>query len=150
MASIKLKVITPEKVVIELETYQATLPVEGGEVTILPNHMPYIGAIQAGEIILRKEASGEEISLATSGGFVEFHENTLVVLADTAERAEEIDLARAEEARKRAEELKKETVHMGEEEYARTAALLEKELTRVKVARKHHTRRGISLGNGGF
>ena len=143
MASIKLKVITPEKVVIELETYQATLPVEGGEVTILPNHMPYIGAIQAGEIILRKEASGEEISLATSGGFVEFHENTLVVLADTAERAEEIDLARAEE-------LKKETVHMGEEEYARTAALLEKELTRVKVARKHHTRRGISLGNGGF
>src|SRR3990167_9463931 len=121
MASIKLKVITPEKVVIELETYQATLPVEGGEVTILPNHMPYIGAIQAGGIILRKEASGEEISLA-----------------------------RAEEARRRAEELKKETVHMGEEEYARTAALLEKELTRVKVARKHHTRRGISLGNGGF
>ncbi|MDO8566486.1 MAG: ATP synthase F1 subunit epsilon [Candidatus Moranbacteria bacterium] len=148
MALIKLKVITPEKVVIELETYQATLPVIGGEVTLLPDHMPYIGAIQAGEIMLRKVAGGEEINLATSGGFAEFHDNTLVILADTAERAEEIDLVRAEEARSRAENLKKEQVHMGEEEYARTAALIEKEFARIKVARKHHSRRGASLGNG--
>lgn len=142
---IKFKIVTPEKAVVEEEIYQATLPVEGGEVTILPLHIPYIGAIKAGEIILRKSASGEEISLATSGGFVEFHGDTMVILADTAERAEEIDLARAEEARKRAEELKKETIHMGEEEYARTAALLEKEMARVKVARKHHSRRGTSF-----
>jgi len=142
---IKFKIVTPEKAVVEEEIYQATLPVEGGEVTILPLHLPYIGAIKAGEIILRKSASGEEINLATSGGFVEFHDDTMVILADTAERAEDIDLARAEEARKRAEELKKETIHMGEEEYARTAALLEKEMARVKVARKHHSRRGTSF-----
>lgn len=148
MASIKLKVVTPEKSVVEMDVFQATLPVEGGEVTILPLHIPYIGAIKVGEIILRTSAGGEEISLATSGGFVEFHGDTMVILADTAERAEEIDLVRAEEARKRAEELKKETTHMGEEEYARTAALLEKEMARVRVARKHHSRRGISLGNG--
>lgn len=147
MAQIKFKIVTPERTVVEEEVYQATLPILGGEVTLLPEHMPYIGAIQAGEIILRKEANGEETSLATSGGFVEFHDNTLIILADTAERAEEIDLARAEEARKRAEELKNEQVHMGEEEYARTAAMIEKEFARIKVARKHHSRRGISLGN---
>lgn len=148
MAAIKLKAVTPEKTVIEMDVYQATLPVEGGEVTILPEHIPYIGAIKAGEIILRKTAGGEEISLATSGGFAEFHDNTLVILADTAERAEEIDLARAEEARKRAEELKKEQVHMSDEEYARTAALIDKEMARVRVARKHHSKRGIAPGNG--
>lgn len=149
MSSIKLKVVTPEKKVIEQDVYQATLPVLGGEVTLLPNHIPYIGAIQAGEIILRMEAGGEETSLATSGGFVEFHDNTLSILADTAERADEIDLERAEEARRRAEALKKERISMDDEEYARTAAALEKEWARVKVARRHQSRRGLSIGNPG-
>jgi F-type H+-transporting ATPase subunit epsilon len=150
MAQIKLKIVTPEKIVFEQDVYQTTLPVEGGDVTILPNHISYIGSIKAGEIILRKEAGGEEVSLVTSGGFVEFHNNILVVLADTAERAEEIDLARAEEARKRAEQLQKEQAHVGAEEYARTAALIEKEMARVKVGRKHHSKRGVSFGNGVF
>ncbi len=147
---IKFKIVTPERTVLEEEIYQATLPVEGGDVTILPNHIAYIGAIQAGEIILRKSMNGEEISLVTSGGFVEFHNNVLSVLADTAERAEEIDLARAEEARKRAEALQKEQAHVSDEEYARTAALIEKEIARVRVARKHHSKRGISWNNGVF
>lgn len=146
---IKFKIVTPEKTVFEEEVYQATLPIERGVVTILPEHIPYVGALQAGEIILRREVSGEEISLATSGGFAEFHNNTLIILADTAERAEEIDLARAEEARKRAEELKKERLHMDDEEFARTAALLEKELARIKVARKHRSHRGIAISEGG-
>lgn len=144
---IKLKVVTPEKTVIEQDVYQATLPILHGEVTILPEHMPYIGALVAGEIVLRVEQGGEETSLATSGGFVEFHDNVLSILADTAERAEEIDLARAEEAKKRAEALKKERIGMDDEEYARTAAALEKELARVKVARRHHTRHGLSMNN---
>lgn len=148
MAMIKFKIVTPERTVMEEEAYQATLPVEGGEVTILPNHIPYIGTLKAGEIILRTEADGEEISLVTSGGFAEFHDNILVILADTAERAEEIDLERAQAARKRAEELKKEKAQMGEEEYARTAAIIEKELARVRVARKHRSKRGISIWNG--
>lgn len=145
MPTIILKIVTPERVVIEREVYQATLPVMGGDVTILPNHIPYIGALKAGEIILRQVADGEETSLVTSGGFAEFHDNTLVILADTAERAEEIDLARAEEARARAQALRQERAHLSGEEYARTTALLEKEFARVRVARKHHSRRGISL-----
>jgi len=144
---IRFKIVTPEKTVMEEEVYQVTLPVLHGEITILPEHVPYIGAIKSGEIVLRKVQNGEEESLATSGGFVEFHDNTLVVLADTAERAEEIDLVRAEEARKRAEDLKKERLTMDDEEYARTAAMIEKEFTRIKVARKHHSRGGIGIKN---
>lgn len=142
---IKFKIVTPERIVVEEEVYQVTLPVVGGEVTILPHHIPYIGTLQPGEIVVRKDAGGEEMSVATSGGFVEFHDDTLSILADTAERAEEIDLERAEEARKRAAELKKERVTMDDEEYARTAALLEKELVRVKVARRHRTKHGLSI-----
>lgn len=149
MSSIKLKVVTPERTVVEQEIYQVTLPVFGGEVTILPNHIPYIGALRAGEIILRSEQNGDESSLAISGGFVEFHDGVLSILADTAERAEEIDLVRAEEARKRAEALKKERVTMDDEEYARTSAMIEKEMARVRVARRHHARRGPSIGSPG-
>ena len=148
MAQIKFKIVTPERTVVEEDVYQATLPVEGGEITILPDHMPYIGALQAGEIVVRREQGGEEMSLATSGGFLEFHDNILAILADTAERAEEIDLARAEEARRKAEELNKQKAAVSAEEYARTAALIEKEWARIRVARKHHSKRGISLGNG--
>lgn len=136
-------IITPERVVFEREIFQATLPVIHGVITILPNHRSYIGALKAGEIILKD--GNEEILLATSGGFVEFHKNKLIVLADTAEVAEEIDLKRAEDARKRAEELKNEKISMDEIEYARVAAMIEKEMTRVRVARKHHTKHGIKI-----
>jgi F-type H+-transporting ATPase subunit epsilon len=148
MKTLTLKIVTPERVVFEEEVAQVTLPIQDGEVTILPEHIPYIGAIKSGEILLRQaDAEAKETALAISGGFVEFHNDVLMVLADTAERAEEIDLQRAEEARKRAEELMKERVHMADEEYARTAALLEKELARVRVARKHHTKHSIHLNS---
>jgi F-type H+-transporting ATPase subunit epsilon len=145
---ISFKIVTPERTMLNEEIYQITLPIEGGKVTLLPNHIPYIGAVQAGEILIRREMNGAETSLATSGGFVEFHDNTLVVLADTAERADEIDLARAEEARRKAEEIMKEKVHADEEDYARVAALIEKESTRVRVARKHRSRRALSMNEG--
>ncbi len=134
---IKFKITTPEKTVYEDEIYQATLPVADGEVTILPKHRSYIASLKPGEIILKKKGEEKEISLAISGGFIEFHNNELIVLADTAERAEEIDLERAEEARKRAEEIKKQRVLMDEVEYARVAIALEKELARVKVAKRY-------------
>lgn len=142
-SQIKFKIVTPERTVYENEIDSATLPVVDGQVTILSEHRSYIAALKAGEILLKKD--GAEIQLATSGGFLEFSKNTLIVLADTAENAAEIDLARAEEARKRAEELKKEKISMNEEEYARVAAAIEKELARVKVARKHHTKHGIKI-----
>lgn len=143
MLKIKFKIVTPEKTVFESEIDQATLPVTDGEVTILPNHRSYIASLKAGEIMLK--TGGKETLMATSGGFVEFSNNTLVVLADTAEAAGEIDIKRAEEAIKRAEELKKEKVAMDDVEYARVAAAIEKESARIKVARKHRTRHNIQI-----
>jgi F-type H+-transporting ATPase subunit epsilon len=142
---INFKIVTPEKTVFESEIDQATLPVADGEVTILPNHRSYIAALKAGEICLKKE--GEEIIMATSGGFIEFNNNSLVVLADTAERAEEIDLKRAEEAKTRAEEAMKQKESMDNVEFARVAAAIEKEMTRLRVGRKHYTKRGININN---
>ena len=141
---IKFKIITPERVVYESEVDQSTLPVSDGEVTILPNHRSYIASLKPGEI--RLKTGDEETLLVTSGGFIEFNKNALIVLADTAERASEIDIKRAEEtARRRAEELKKEKITMDEMEYAKVAASIEKEMVRVKVAKKHHSRHGIKI-----
>jgi len=141
--NIKIKIVTPERTVYEDEVSQATLPTIDGEVTILPDHIPYITALKAGEIILKK---GEEIiHLAISGGFIEFNNNILIILADTVERAEEIDLKRAEEAKQRAEELQKQRITIDDMEYAKTAALVEKELARIKVARKHRTKHEIKI-----
>jgi F-type H+-transporting ATPase subunit epsilon len=137
------KIVTPEKTVLEEEIEQATLPVADGEVTILPNHQSYIGALKAGEIMVKRE--GREEILAVSGGFAEFNANNLTILADTAERAGEIDVARAEEGRKRAEVAMKEKVSMDDTEYARVAAAIEKEMARIKVAKKHLTRKGLKL-----
>jgi F-type H+-transporting ATPase subunit epsilon len=134
-----LKIITPERSLFEGSVDQTTLPIVDGEVTILPNHQCYIGALKPGEIMLKIE--GKEQLFAVSGGFVEFRDNVLSVLADTAERADEIDLVRAEEARQRAAALVEES-RTNEEDYARMVAILEKELARVRVARKHRTKFG--------
>lgn len=140
---IKFKIVTPEKTVYESEIDQATLPVANGEVTILPNHRSYIASLKPGEIMLKK--SGEESGFSVSGGFIEFNHNNLIVLADTAERAEEIDVKRAEDARKRAEDIKNQRISIDETEYARVAAAIEKEMARIRVAKKHHTKKGINL-----
>jgi len=140
---IKFKLVTPERTVLESEIRQATIPTMDGEITILPNHQSYIASLKPGEMMIKEKK--EEILLCISGGFIEFHENELIVLADTAERAEEIDLERAEEARKKAEELQKQKVSMDDSEYAHVAAALQKEMARIRVAKKHRSRTGMKL-----
>ncbi|NTU66488.1 MAG: ATP synthase F1 subunit epsilon [Candidatus Moranbacteria bacterium] len=142
--SIKLKIVTPEKTVFEDTVSQATLSTTDGQITILPNHRSYIASLRPDELMFKKES--KETILYISGGFIEFNRNELVVLADTAERVEEIDLKNAEEARARAEELKKEKILMSDEEYAAVAAAIERESARVRIARKHYSKRGVSLG----
>ena len=137
--------MTPEKTVFEDEIDQLTLPTQEGEITVLPNHIPLIAVLQAGELVAKK--GGEEIAMAVSGGMVEVRRNEITLLADTAERAEEIDISRAEEARARAEKLKDEKIRMDETEYAAVAALMERNLTRIRVAKKHLTRRGMRIDN---
>jgi len=143
MNNIHFKIVTPEKTVFDAEVLQATLPVTDGEVTILPNHRSYIASLKAGEVCLKIDSG--DVCIAVSGGFIEFNQNNLMILADTAERAEEIDVERAEEARKRAEELKKERIEMDDSEYAKVAAAIEKELVRIKVGSRHRTRHGMKI-----
>jgi F-type H+-transporting ATPase subunit epsilon len=140
---IQFKIVTPEKTVFEDTVDQVTLPMTEGQITILPNHRSYIASLKPGILCYKKD--GQETELAISGGFIEFDKNKLVVLSDSAERAEEIDLKAAEEAKKRAEELKEEKIVMDDEEYARVAAAIEHETTRIKIARKHYTKRGINI-----
>jgi F-type H+-transporting ATPase subunit epsilon len=144
MSTLTLKLVTPERLVASMEASAVTLPIADGDVTILPEHTPYIGALKAGEVIVHL-ADGREESLAVSGGFVEFDSGMLSILADTAERAEEIDIERAEAARTLAETIQLRQESMSEEEYARVAAAIEKEMIRIKVVRKHHNRVGPNV-----
>ena len=140
---IQFQIVTPEKVVCSREVYQVTLPVADGIVTILPDHRSYIAALKPGEVICKEKKNGkEDVSLMVAGGFVEFNQNKLVVLVDEAQRAEEIDLEKAEKARKRAQSLK-ERVVVDEVEYAKVAASLEREIAKVNTARNYLKRRGL-------
>jgi len=141
---IKFKIVTPERTVYESEIDQVTFPTQEGEITVLPNHIPLISVLASGELVAK--VGGEEIAMAVSGGMVEVRDNEIAILADTAERAEEIDLKRAEEAREKAEKLKEEKIRMDETEYAAVAALMERNLARIRVAKKHLTRRGMKIG----
>lgn len=139
---IKFRIVTPEKTVYENTIYQVTLPVSDGDVTILPDHRSYIGSLKPGEVIVKKiKNDTETISLVVAGGFVEFHKNKLVVLADSAERTEDLDIEKIEEARKRAEDLKKNRISMDENEYARVIAEIERGVAWSKIANRHAARR---------
>jgi len=142
-SKINFKIVTPERTVLEKEVEQITLPVADGEVTIMPDHCSYIAGLKAGEIMFK--VGGKEKLLVVSGGFIEFNDNVLVVLADTAEAAVEIDVKRAQQARDRAQEISKQKISMNELEYAKVAAAIEKETARIRVAKKHHSRHGVTI-----
>lgn len=137
-------VVTPEGVTYESHIHSATIPTEAGQITVLHKHTPIVSALKPGAMTLRKEKD-EEVLLAVSGGLVEVRrDGRVVVLADTAERAEDIDVERARAARKRAEEAMQREEFDRDIEYAELEAALQKELARIKVAemRKHARRAG--------
>jgi F-type H+-transporting ATPase subunit epsilon len=101
MATIRLDVVTAERLVLSEDVDIVIAPGIEGQLGILPHHAPLMTLLDAGELIARK--GQEEISLAVAGGFLEVGKDRVIVLADIAERAEEINVEEAEEARKRAE-----------------------------------------------
>jgi len=132
MKTFKFTITTPEKTLVSEEVEQVSLPTEMGEITILPHHIPLVSLLKSGEMRIVK--SGKEELYAVAGGFIEVLGNHVTVLADSAEHADEIDEARAEEARKRAEEVMAKEV---ESERMFAAQLkLEKHLARLRVVRK--------------
>jgi F-type H+-transporting ATPase subunit epsilon len=142
----KFKIATPERVVKEIEVDSVTLPTQLGEITVLTNHIPLVANLVPGEI--RYKAGSDQGFFAVSGGFIEIQKkNEVIVLADTAEFGHEIDVKRAEEARERAKELMQKS-YKDERSFADASGVLEKNLARLKVARKHHTRTRSNLESG--
>lgn len=104
MSHIHFEIVTPERIVYQDRIDEVTINTENGEITILPKHTPLVSILRPGEMRVVKD--GQEIFMAVSGGFVEVQpESKVIVVADAADRAEEIDQQKAEDARKRAEEI---------------------------------------------
>ena len=134
-----LDIVTAERVVFSEEVDSVVAPGFEGQLGILPHHTSLMSALEAGE--LRIKQGGQELSLAISGGFLEVKSGKVIVLADTAERDDEIDLTRAEEARERARELLSQSHRRGAEiDVERAEAALRRSLARLKVIEKRRRR----------
>lgn len=132
---LKLKIVTPERVVFEDTVDSVTATTQMGEVTILPGHIPLVANLQAGE--LRVRTNGSEQFLVASTGFLEVRGGSeIVVMADTAERVEELELEKIEQAKERARKMLEEKRNVDDVAFADAAALLERELARERVAIK--------------
>lgn len=132
---LRLEIVTPEEKVYSEEVDQVSLPTANGEITVLPHHLPIVSQIVPGEIKVKK--NGKEIDLVTGGGFAEITATTVSVMTDLAQESDKIDEKAAEAARTRAEEALKQRHSMSEEEFALTAAELQKALATLQVKRKH-------------
>lgn len=138
MSGIRLDIVTAEQMVYSEEVDMVIAPGVEGQLGILPHHTPLMTTLQAGELRVKK--GGEEVSLAISGGFLEVRPDRVVILADAAERADEIDMARAEAAKRRAQERLAER-HVPGLDGARAEAALHRSLARLKVAAAVRRRR---------
>lgn len=136
---LNLKIVTPEKLILEEMVDSVTIPTTEGEITILPDHIPLIAGLTSGDIVARKE--GEDIPMALVGGFVEIKNNKdgiteVAILADFAEHIGNITDEEIEKAKIKAEELRKLAENKEIVDYEHFATELERSLTRVKIADK--------------
>ena len=131
-ATLKLEIVTPEAKTYSEDVEMVTLPGVEGEMGIYPMHVPLMTQIVAGELSVRKD--GKEYFLAIGEGFVEITADKVAIMTDMAVRAEQIDEAKAEEARKRAESRLQEK--LTDEETAMVSAALMHSLAQLKVKRR--------------
>ena len=137
MATMQLDIVTAERLVSSEEVDLVVAPGIDGELGILPHHAPLLTALASGELRVVKD--GEESFIAVSGGFMEVIGNKVTILADTAERADEIDAERAEEALARAQE--QVDTRSADMDLERAMASIRKSQARLKVARRGRRRR---------
>lgn len=135
---LKIKVVTPDKVLVDEVIDSVSIPTTSGVITVLNKHVPLVSTIKVGEMIVRRAGSG--ISYAVFNGLVNVRPHRkglteVVVLLERSEHVEELDHARAEEALARAKAMAEEKDD--DVDFGMFEALIEKELNRVKIARKH-------------
>ena len=126
----RLDIVTPEKVVFSEEIEFIVAPGAAGELGVLPEHAPLVTALKVG--VMRVQQGGKFFKVAVSGGFMEVKNSRVVVLADTAERADQINIERAKEAKQRAEQ--RLSGKNAEIDVARAEIALTKALNRIKAA----------------
>jgi len=139
MATFKLEIVTPEKMVFSGEVSAVLAWGVEGQLGILPHHAPLMTMLQPGDLVIKKGT--EEDTLTISGGFLEVRPDKVIVLADACERAEEIDETRAEEAKKRAQEALKEA--KAPADLAAAEASLRRSLARLKAVQKIRRKREV-------
>jgi F-type H+-transporting ATPase subunit epsilon len=132
--TIKLEIVTPEAKTFSDDVDMVTLTGSDGEMGILPQHMPLMTQLVAGEIIVRKGA--DTIFLAVGDGFVQVTGDRIAILTDMAIRAENIDEAAAEQARKNAEARLAQKIR--DEDAAQVQAVLMHATTQLRVKRQRH------------
>jgi F-type H+-transporting ATPase subunit epsilon len=132
---LQLEIVTPERLAYSDEVDSVQLPGSEGELGVLPHHAPLISTLGVGELRIRK--GGSEESFAIVGGFLQVRPDKVVVMAETADMASEIDLEKAEEARREAERALESGYHEGADLSAARAAL-QQALLRIRVAERRH------------
>lgn len=140
MANLSVEIITGERVVYEeSDVDMVVAPGADGSLGILPSHAPLFTLLSLGEMRVIK--GGDEQSLAVFGGFMEVTNDHIRILADAAERAEEIDVDRAEQARQRAESRKSDS-RQAAEEMIRADAAMRRSMVRLRIGRRRRGRQG--------
>lgn len=134
MSTLRLEIVTPERKVFEEDIDMVVVEGVEGQLGILPNHIPLLTALKIGPLRIKKD--GKEDEIAVGGGFMEVTKNKVIILAETAELPEDIDVERAEEARRRAENY---LLHRDEHDQVRAELALQRALNRIKVASHRHS-----------
>ena len=132
---IRCEIVSQDRQVFEGEADIVVVPGETGEMGILPNHAPLLSTLKMGLIKVRYQ--GQEQEYTVSGGIVEIQPDIITILADAAENVQEIDIARAESARQRAEEYLNKGLPPGTDEFLAMEAALKRSNLRLEAARKY-------------
>lgn len=140
---LQLKIVTPEKLILEELVDSVTIPTTEGEITILPDHVPLVATIASGDIVAISD--GENIPMAVVGGFVETKKEgeitAVTILADFAEHVSFISDSEIEKAKARAEQLRKQAENNEVVDFEHFESELERSLNRVKIADKWRTKK---------
>lgn len=137
---LRVEIITPDSTVYSGEAGSLTLPTAEGEITVLPHHIPLLSVLVPGTAIVRK--GNEEFVFAVSRGVIEIDGTAVRVLADTADRLEQLEEAAIEKAKEAAEKLVNEK-RSDTEGFIEATAILERELARLRTVRRHRASRSL-------
>jgi F-type H+-transporting ATPase subunit epsilon len=131
-----LEIVTPERLAYEDDVDSVQLPGVEGELGILPHHAPLVSMLGVGELRIRK--GGAEESFAIAGGFLQVRPDRVVVMAETADLASEIDLEKAQDARREAERALEGAAATDTADLSAARAQLQTALLRIRVAERRH------------